>query len=323
MKNDTKFGGTTLAHERLTPAQSNHPTRHQNLSVDGYVAAARSAATQRGYAADLRHFTSKGGRIPATPQDLAAYLAELAATLAVATIERRLIAIHRAHVDKGLESPARGALVKQTMAGIRRTLGTRQRQAKALVKDDLLEMLVMVDQRKPMQAARDRALLLVGFAGAFRRSELVAIRCEDISDHTNGLEILIRRSKTDQAGAGRTVFIPHARGTRCPVKALRQWLELAGIASGWVFRAVNRHDAVGRTALSAQSVALIVKASTRRVGGDPSAVSGHSLRAGYVTTAVEAGLQPHQIKEQTGHRSDAMLARYIRPVARRKIPSLL
>lgn len=323
MKSDTKFGGAMLADAQPTPSQPNRATRPQSLSVDGYVAAARSAATQRGYAADVRHFKSKGGRIPATPQQLAAYLAELAATLAVATIERRVIAIHRAHVDKGLDSPARDALVKQTMAGIRRTLGTRQRQAKALVKDDLLEMLVIVDQRKPMQAARDRALLLVGFAGAFRRSELVAIRCEDITDHDNGLEILIRRSKTDQAGAGRSVFIPHAKGTRCPVKALRQWLEMAGIASGWVFRAVSRHDTVGNSGLSAQSVALILKAAARGAGGDPSIVSGHSLRAGYVTTAAEAGLQPHQIKEQTGHRSDAMLARYIRSVAKRRIPSLL
>ncbi|WP_243737134.1 hypothetical protein [Cupriavidus sp. L7L] len=126
---------------------------------------------------------------------------------------------------------------------------------------------------------------------------MVAIRCEDITDHANGLEILIRRSKTDQAGAGRTVFIPHAKGARCPVKALQQWLELAGIGSGQVFRAVNRHDRVGSAALSAQSVALIVKAAVKRAGGDPSAVSGHSIRAGYVTTAAETGLQPHQIKE--------------------------
>ena len=222
-----------------------------------------------------------------------------------------------------MDSPARDAPVKQAMAGIRRTSGTRQRQAKAIVKDDLLEMLMMVDQRKPRQAARDRALLLIGFAGEFRRSDLVAIRCEDITDHATGVEILIRRSKADQAGAGRTVFIPHAKGARCPVNALRQWLELAGIASGLVFRPVSRHDQVGSVALSAQSVALIVKAAVKRIGGEPAIVSGHSLRAGYVSTAAEAGLQPHQIKEQTGHRSDAMLARYIRPVARRKISSLL
>ncbi|QET02556.1 site-specific integrase [Cupriavidus pauculus] len=323
MKNDTKLGWATFAHTQPTSGRSNGATHRRSLSADGYVAAARSTATQRGYAADVRHFISKGCKIPATQQQLAAYLAELASTLAVATIERRLIAIHRAHVDKGLDSPARDALVKQTMAGIRRTLGTRQRQAKALVKDDLLEMLVMVDQRKPIQAARDRALLLVGFAGAFRRSELVAIRCEDITEHASGLEVLIRRSKTDQAGAGRTVFIPYAKGARCPVKALRGWLELAGIASGWVFRSVSRYDKVGTAALSAQSVALIIKAAVRRTGGDPSRVSGHSLRAGYVTTAAEAGLQPYQIKEQTGHRSDVMLARYIRPVAKPKIPTLL
>lgn len=323
MKNDAKIGGATPARTQPTPSQPHGPKHRHSLSVNGYVLAARSPATQHGYAADVRHFKSKGGKIPATPEQLAAYLAELAKTLAVATIQRRLIAIHREHVDNGLQSPARDALVKQTMAGIRRTLGTRQRQAKALVKDDLLEMLVMVDQRKSIQAARDRALLLIGFAGAFRRSELVAIRCEDITDHANGLEILIRRSKTDQTGAGRTVFIPHAKGTRCPIKALRIWLEMAGIVSDWVFRAVSRHGKVGRAALSAQTVSLIVKAAVQSVGGDVNMVSGHSLRAGYVTTAAEAGLPPHQIQAITGHRSHEMLARYIRPVARRKTPSLL
>ena len=131
------------------------------------------------------------------------------------------------------------------------------------------------------------------------------------------------RSKTDQEGAGRTCFIPYANGDRCPIKALKQWQELTGIRSGWLFRAVDRHDNVSEKPLSAQSVALIVKDAVRRVGGDPSAVSGHSLRAGYCTQAAMAGLQLWQIRDQTGHTSDLMLARYIRPVAKRKLPSLL
>ncbi|WP_254609282.1 site-specific integrase [Achromobacter piechaudii] len=293
------------------------------MTAERYIDAARSAATKKAYAADLAHFLANGGKVPATPQQLCAYLANLAATLAVATIERRLIGIHRAHLDQNLTSPAIHVSVRQTMQGIRRTLGITQRRVRAIVKDDLLEMLALVDQQKPMRAARDRALLLIGFAGAFRRAELVAIQYEDITAVDEGIEILLRRSKTDQEGVGRTVFIPRAKGTRCPVAAIDQWTAASGIGSGYIFRKVTRHDTVGSRPLTGQSVALILKAAYRRAGGNAGLVAGHSLRAGYVTAAAMAGLQPFQIQQQTGHRSTTTLARYIRPVERRKIPTLL
>nr|WP_315221115.1 site-specific integrase [uncultured Duganella sp.] len=307
-----------------TPLKS--PQTAPSALVASYSAAAQSSATTRSYATDIQHFLRHGGTIPATAAMVAEYLANFAGILAVATLQHRLIAIHRAHTDRSLQSPTMDHLVKRTMQGIRRTLGTKQRRVTALVKDDLLEMMVHIDQQMPMKAARDKALLLIGFAGAFRRSELVALRFEDVTPYENGLELLIRRSKTDQEGVGRTVFIPHARGNRCPVKALRDWLELAGIVSGPLFRPINRHDqVVGSSALTPQSIALIVKSSVRMMSGDAAAkmVAGHSLRAGYCTEAAMTGLQPYQIREQTGHRSDVTLARYIRPVAKRKIPSLL
>jgi integrase len=294
--------------------------------VAGYSAAAQSAATTRSYGADIRHFKLHGGTVPATPTMVAEYLASMAGTLAVATLQHRLIAIHREHTDRGLPSPVMDSLIKRTMQGIRRTLGVKQRRVTALVKDDLLEMMVHVDQHMPMRAARDKALILIGFAGAFRRSELVGLQYEDMTQFDSGIELLLRRSKTDQEGAGRTVFIPYARGSRCPVEILKHWLVLAGIDSGPLFRPINRHDqVVGRKALTPQSVALIVKAAVRLMAGDEAArmAAGHSLRAGYCTEAAIVGLQPYQIREQTGHRSDVTLARYIRPVAKRKIPSLL
>lgn len=294
--------------------------------VASYSAAAQSRATTRSYDADIRHFKQHGGTIPATAPMVAEYLARFAGTLAVATLQHRLIAIHRAHTDIDLPSPVMDNLVKRTMQGIRRTVGTKQRRVKALVKDDLLEMIVHIEQQLPLKAARDTALLLIGFAGAFRRSELVALRYEDMTNYENGLELLLRRSKTDQEGEGRTVFIPYARGGRCPVKALKNWLELAGIATGPLFRPINRYDQmVGNKALTPQSVALLLKSWVRTMSGEDAAkmVAGHSLRAGYCTEAAMVGLQPYQIREQTGHRSDVTLARYIRPVAKRKIPSLL
>jgi site-specific recombinase XerD len=293
-------------------------------TTEHFLAASQSAATKRAYASDLRHFFANGGSFPASPAVLAEYLASSAEKLSVATLERRLTAIHKAHLEKNLESPAQSEMVKRVMQGIRRTLGTKQRQVTPLVKDDLLAALVMVNQQSPVKAARDRALLLVGFASAMRRSELVAVKVEHITHLPTGMEIFLPCSKTDQDRNGRTVFIPHANDeSRCPVRSLGEWLAVSGIAEGYVFRAVTRHDRVARQGLSAQSVALVVKASVARAGGNAANASGHSLRAGYCTSAAEKGLQPWQIREQTGHKSDVTLAKYIRPVARRKIPSLL
>lgn len=293
-------------------------------AADHFIAASQSAATKRAYASDLRHFFANGGSIPASPAVLAEYLASSAEKLSVATLERRLTAIHKAHLEKNLSSPALSESVKRVMQGIRRTLGTRQRQVTPLVKDDLLAALVMVNQQTPVKAARDRALLLVGFASAMRRSELVGVNVEHITHLPTGMEIFLPCSKTDQDKRGRTVFIPHANDeSRCPVKALIEWLAISGIRDGAVFRAVTRYGRVAAIGLSSQSVALIVKASVARAGGDADQSSGHSLRAGYCTSAAEKGLQPWQIREQTGHKSDVTLAKYIRPVARRRIPSLL
>jgi integrase len=306
----------------LSQAQQVQPS----ALVAHYSAAAQSDATTRSYELSIRHFTQHGGAIPATPTMVAEYVACMAGTLAIATLQLRLIAIHRAHTDCGLPSPVTDNVVKRTMQGVRRTFGIKQRRVTALVKDDLLEMMVHVDLQMPMRAARDKALLLIGFAGAFRRSELVALRCEDMTMCDTGLELTLRRSKTDQESAGRTVFIPHALGNRCPIKALNSWLTLADIKNGPLFRRINRYDqVVGAKALTPQSVALIVKAAVRSTVGEDAAtmVAGHSLRAGYCTEAATRGLQPYQIREQTGHRSDLTLARYIRPVAKRKIPTLL
>ena len=299
-------------------------------TVEGLTAASQSASTRRSYAQGERHFKDWGGTIPCEPETLAAYIAEMASSYKVATIEHRIIALHQAHVQRGYvtdtkASPAMHPLVKRTMQGIRRTLGTAQRRVKALVKDDLLETLVLSDQQMPMKAARDRALLLLGFAGAFRRSELVGINTDDLEFTSQGCDVLLRRSKTDQEGEGRLVFIPYAKGERCPVKALKHWLEKSGVSAGAVFRSVSRYDGVSKKPLGAASVALIVKSSVARLHGEGARamVSGHSLRAGYCTQAADSGLQTWQIKLTTGHKSDATLAKYIRPVERRKVPSLL
>lgn len=296
-----------------------------SAQVNLYTRAALAENTHRSYRVDLAHFRAHGGTIPATAVQLAEYLASAADTLAVATLQHRLIAIHRAHLEAGHASPAMDSLVKRTMQGIRRTKGTAQRRVRALVKDDIIELVLTAEKQRPMKAARDVALILIGFAGAFRRSELVSIRREDITAFDHGLEIHIRRTKTQQ-DTGHTVFIPCAKSSRCPVKALETWLALSCIESGPVFRSINRHDQIAtHEALTPQSVALVLKQTTHRAKSKDAAksVSGHSLRAGYCTEAASAGVATHIIMEQTGHRSNVTLAKYIRPLARRKTPSLL
>lgn len=310
-----------MAQSKTTQPQDAQPSAQVNL----YTHAALAENTYRSYRADLKHFKAAGGAIPCTAVQLAEYLASHAATLSVATLQHRIIAIHRAHLDVGQPSPAMDPLVKRTMQGIRRTRGTGQRRVKALVKDDIIELVLTAEKQKPLKAARDVALILVGFAGAFRRSELVSIQREDVTEFDHGLEIHIRRTKTQQE-AGHTVFIPCAKSSRCPVKALKHWLALSGIASGAVFRRINRQDHVASSeALTAQSVALMLKAITTTAKSADAArsVAGHSLRAGYCTEAAAAGVPTHTIMDQTGHRSSATLAKYIRPLSRRKTPSLL
>lgn len=296
-----------------------------SAQVNLYTQAALAENTYRSYRADLKHFKAAGGAIPCTAIQLAEYLASHAATFSVATLQHRIIAIHRAHLDAGRPSPAMDPLVKRTMQGIRRTRGTAQRRVRALVKDDIIELVLTAEKQGPMKAARDVALILVGFAGAFRRSELVGIQREDIVEFEHGLEIHIRRTKTQQE-TGHIVFIPCAKSSRCPVKAIKHWLALSGIEAGPVFRRINRHDQMASSeALTAQSVALMLKSITTAAKNSEAAksVAGHSLRAGYCTEAAGAGIPTHVIMDQTGHRSSATLAKYIRPLSRRKTPSLL
>ena len=309
--------------QQSDPSQKAQTT--PSAQVNRYTQAALAENTHRSYKVDLRHFRSHGGTIPTTAVQLAEYLASFGNTLAVATLQHRLIAIHRAHLDAGHVSPAMDSLVKRTMQGIRRTKGTVQRRVTALIKDDIIELVLTAERQKPMKAARDVALILVGFAGAFRRSELVSIRKEYITAFDHGVEIHIRRTKTQQE-KGHTVFIPCAKSSRCPIKALEAWLMLSGIEHGPVFRPINRHDQItSNEALTPQSVALVLKVATSQAKSAEAAksVAGHSLRAGYCTEAASLGVATHVIMEQTGHRSSATLAKYIRPLARRKTPSLL
>ncbi len=280
-----------------------------NSSICQYVSAAIADNTRRAYQQDLKDFLAWGGVVPCSPESLAAYIADRAQTASVHTITRRIVGIGRAHVSQGFADPSKTDLVRTVLRGVRRVKGTQQRQVSPLLKSDLLGM---VDGLEGVRGVRDRALILLGFAAALRRSELAALDVADLEFVREGLVVHLRRSKTDQEGQGRKIGVPWGRTSACPVKAVEKWLQVAAIESGPVFRQVNRGGKVSCNQLHAQSVALILKGHAKAVGLNPATISGHSLRSGLVTSAVQAGVAVHKIQQQTGHRSVEMLARYIR-----------
>jgi integrase len=285
-------------------------TRYLPDRVVEFVRNGLAVNTRRAYRFDLQHFEGWGGRLPCDPQMVASYLAEHAHGLAVATLARRLAAITQAHEALGYDSPARSHLVRATMRGIRRRFGARQREAKPLLRDDLFRVIDAMGDR--IKDTRDRALLLVGFAGGLRRSEMVALGAADVETVRQGLILHVRRSKADQEGAGRKIGIPFGRTRLCPVSALEHWRAQSGAAEGAIFRSIDRHGRVAPERLSAEAVSIIVKERLAKAGFDPDGYSGHSLRAGLATSAAQAGVSSWRIRQQTGHASDAMLARYIR-----------
>jgi len=300
---------STALHQSVIGVQLVANNEIRNDLVARFIQSAIADNTRSAYQSDLTHFISWGASIPASPDQLSAYLADHAGLLSPATLARRLVSIGKAHTTQGITSPAKSELVKATLRGIRRTVGVSQRQVIPALKESVVEM---VENLTGFKGTRDRALLLIGFAGAFRRSELVAIEYADLEFVAEGISINIRRSKTDQEGIGRKIGIPYARGAVCPVKALNAWLALSGITDGKIFCSCNRHRLISNEGLSPQSVALIVKQRAKAVGLDAEQYSGHSLRAGLVTSAAKAGVSSWKIKQQTGHKSDAMLQRYIR-----------
>jgi integrase len=275
-----------------------------------YLQAATAASTRRAYQSDVRHFLAHGGAVPATGEQVARYLVDHAAVLSMATLARRLVSIRVTHVVRGLSDPTRSELVRLTFRGIRRKHGQPQCRVHALTHSDLSAIIPSLGQSA--KDLRDAAILLIGFAGAFRRSELATIECQHIEISEPGAVIQIPRSKTDQDGRGRMIHIPRTPGPLCPVAALQRWMFNAGITEGPVFRPLMRNGKLGKGRISPGAIASIVKQRIGETGRNPSCYSGHSLRAGFATEAARIGVPKWSIKAQTGHLSDSTLERYIR-----------
>ena len=279
--------------------------------------AEKSAATLKAYRSDAEVFDawcrSRGilQPLPSSADVIAAFLAaEARRGVKASTIGRRAAAIRYAHRASGLEDPTQNESVRRVLRGIRRTLGSSAHQ-KAPATAEVIAAMISHCPRT-LTGIRDRALLAFGFAGAFRRSEIAALDVSDLDFLAEGVRVRIRRSKTDQEGAGQEVAIPHGRSIK-PVDALRQWLDAAGIEDGAVFRPISRSQNVrGAKRLTPVSIARIIKAYAHEAGFEASEFSGHSLRAGFVTTAADRGANETQIMEVTRHKDLRTVRTYIR-----------
>lgn len=284
--------------------------------AEDYARRARSEATRTAYGADLRDFerycTTAGLlALPATPQTVVLYVTALAQRGAkISTIRRRLVGLSIAHKDRGHDTPTAHAVVRAVVRGIANAHGSAVTR-KAALTDDLLPATLLATG-DGLKGARDRAIVLLGFSAALRRSEIGALEVRDLRFDQRGLVVTLRRSKTDQVGEGREIGIPFVDVEQlCAVRAVRRWLDVAGIAEGAVFRAFNAQRQMQATPIAGRDVARLLQRLTLRAGlaGD---FSGHSLRAGFVTSAAAKGVAESAIMQTSGHRSVAILRSYVR-----------
>ena len=283
---------------------------------------AKAANTIKAYEADWRDFTDwcqhhEASALPAEPETIVNYLSDLAdadEAVKANTVARRVTAISESHIAAGYDrerNPAKAGIVRAAVAAIRREKGTFQR-GKAPILLETLSLLADGFSADDLATKRDRALILLGFAGAFRRSELVRVEVKDLTFTPQGLVLFIPRAKGDQLGKGSTIAIPYAPEPRiCAVRAVRDWIEAAGLSDGPLFRPLTKAGTLRAVHLSDKSVALIVKKYAALAGLDPKDFAGHSLRRGFATSAAQHDVDTLSIMRQTRHKSEKMVHRYI------------
>jgi site-specific recombinase XerD len=285
-----------------------------------YAAASRAASTRRKYASAWGHFETwcrAQGQpaLPAAPELVAIYLArEADRGLSPSAVNLALAAIGWMHRRAGRQPPQkteRGVVIADVMAGIRRS-ADRAPQRKTAADGDVLHDVFRAIEGDALPERRDRALLALGFAAALRRSELVALDRADLRRVPEGLRVTIRRSKTDQDGRGAEIAVPEGRRLR-PVALVEAWLAAAGILEGAVFRRLSKDGTrVLATAMSDRAVARVVQRRVAAAGYDPAAFAGHSLRAGFLTSAARAGASVFKMREVSRHKTMQVLADYVR-----------
>lgn len=280
-----------------------------------YARASKAPSTLRTYLSAWSSFTTwcasrSLASCPASPEVIVAYIADRADLLRPQSIKKHLAAISQVHKMAGHESPVQTQPVRAVMKGLRKTKGVAAKPKKALRVEHVRKMVATVPVG--IVGVRDKAILLLGFVGGMRRSEIVGLDAGDIAFEPEGIALLIRRSKRDQDGKGRHVAVPrgHHEAT-CPVRALRAWLDVAAVTDGPLFVRLDPGGACRRLRLDGRAVAHVVQRAAGRAGLDPEMFSGHSLRRGFCTEAARAGAAERDIARTTGHTSMAVLRGYV------------
>ena len=277
--------------------------------------------TLRAYKSDFHDFSlfcvkNSFKPLPTEPRIVSLYLTYLSAkNIKISTLKRRLVSIGVVHKLKGHYLDTKHPSIIENIMGIKRRKGTIQKAKKPLLINNLKKLINVIDNQKKneIKILRDRSIILIGFAGGFRRNEIVSLDCDDLEFVSEGLKIRLKRSKTDQYGEGTMKGIPYFDNLQyCPVISIQKWIEVSKINSGPLFRRFIKGSNLSENRLSDQTVAILIKDYLELAGIDSTNYSGHSLRSGFATTAAEAGVEERSIMAMTGHKSTEMVRRYIK-----------
>ena len=275
--------------------------------------------TLRAYKSDFNDFNifcTKHGlkSLPTEPKIVAIYLTHLSKSSKMSTLRRRLVSISVVHKMKGFYLDTKHPVIIENLLGIKRVKGTIQKGKKPLLINHLKAIINVIHEQKINEFIkfRDKSIMLIGFGGGFRRSELISIDFEDLEFVSEGLKINLKRSKTDQFGEGMIKGIPFFDNENyCPVKNLNKWLSLSKIKKGAIFRRFTKGSKISENRLTDQTVVLIIKKYLKLAGIESSNFSGHSLRSGFATAAADSGADERSIMAMTGHKTTQMVRRYI------------
>jgi len=277
--------------------------------------------TVRAYRSDFEDFglfCIKNGfnNLPSEPKVVSLYLTYLSSKeVKISTIKRRLVSIGVIHKMKGHYLDTKHPVIIENLMGIKRRKGTIQKGKKPILINDLKKLVDVINQEKTadIKKLRNKAILIIGFSGGFRRNEIVSLDLEDIEFVFEGVKITVKKSKTDQFGEGMIKDIPHFNESLyCPVTTLKRWINISKIKKGPLFRRFSKGSKLSENRLTDQSVALIIKSYLTKAGINSQNYSGHSLRSGFATSAAEAGAEERSIMSMTGHKSTEMVRRYIK-----------
>ncbi len=300
--------------ELTTELKSLHETTLNNLK------SSKAINTLRAYKSDFKDFCAFCARhnfksLPSEPKIVSLYITHLSKNSKISTLRRRLVSISMIHKLKGYYLDTKHPIIVENLMGIRRVKGSIQKGKKPILINHLTSIIDVINNQKnkEIKKLRDKSIILIGFGGGFRRSELISIDYEDLEFVPEGLKITIKRSKTDQLGEGMIKGLPYFKNEiYCPVKNLKKFLEISKIKSGPIFRRFSKSISLIDKRLTDQSVVLLMKEYLNLAGIENKNFAGHSLRSGFATVAAESGADERSIMAMTGHKSTQMVRRYIK-----------